>query len=265
MHIHRAFVLTVLMQLPNTSVFAEVIFKDKAGRTLTAEGLKNASGKVDWEIRSGPPVSEEARRLHQLGRIAGQKGDSKAALVHFDNAAKAAPDWPYPLYDAAYTYLLMRDSGKAYELYKRVDSMAPRGFFTAKTAVHSLRREANGELPAGTYLYFLSTEWTDDSRQKLQIADQILGKAPRFAPAWKLKATLETEDGKRLSYLDNGLDAGPDLETRGFLLINKALLLHKQGEKAEAVKLLGELALDPASPLDIEAIAKKTLFMIAAR
>jgi hypothetical protein len=159
----------------------------------------------------------------------------------------------------------MGDFAKAYELYKRVDDMAPRGFFTAKTAVHSLRGEAKGDFPQGTYLYFLSVEWAKDPSAKLEVVDRILAKVPGFAPAWKEKASLETDDGKRLSYLEKGLKATPDLETRGFLLINKALVLQSQGKKAEAIRILGELALDPASPLDIEAIAKKSLTLIAAK
>ena len=52
-----------------------------------------------------------------------------------------APDWPYPVYDAAFTYLLQGDSLKAEERYAEVDRMAPRGFFTAKTSLDCLRRD----------------------------------------------------------------------------------------------------------------------------
>lgn len=257
--------LILSMQFAMASNAAEIVFKDQSGRTLTKEDLKNSSGNFSWEMQSETLIPKEARRLHQLGRDAGQRNESKVAIEHFEKAAKMAPDWPYPLYDAAYTYLLTGDFVKAYELYKRVDDMAPRGFFTAKTAVHTLRRERKGELPKGTYFYFLSIEWADDRSKKLQIADQLVAKVPNFAPAWKVKAVLESDDGNRLAYLENGLKADPDLETRGFLLINKALLLQKQAKKAEAVKILGELALDPASPLDIEAIAKKSLAMLNAK
>lgn len=265
MRIHLAILFAISVQIAMTSNAAEVVFKDRAGRTLTKEDIQNASGNFNWEIRSGKPVPDEAKRLHELGRGAGQRGESKAAIEYFEKAAKVAPDWPYPLYDAAYTYLLMGDFGKAYELYKRVDDMMPRGFFTAKTALHSLRGESKGEFPKGTYLYFLSIEWAGDTAKKLQVADQLVAKVPLFAPAWKTKASLEDNDEKRLSYLEKGLKANPDVETKGFLLINKALVLHNRGRKAEAIQILGELALDPTSPLDIEAIAKKSLAMIVAK
>ncbi len=265
MRAYHAVILVVSMQVAISSYAAEVIFTDKVGRTITTEDLKDASGKFNWEIRSDKPVPEEAKRLHQLGRDAGQRGDSKTAIKSFEDASKLAPDWPYPLYDTAYTYLLMGDSSRAFELYKRVDDMSPRGFFTTKTAVHSLRGELGGAFPKGTYLYFLSTEWTTDTSKQLNIADQLLAKAPKFAPAWKVKALLESDDGKRLGYLENGLQASPDTETKGFLLINKAILLHRQGKKTEAVRILGELALDQTSPLDIEAIARKSLAILAKK
>lgn len=105
------------------------MFRDKSGRVLTMADIKNASGTFNWEIRTGTPVPEEARRLHGLGRGAGQGGEYKAAIRYFDRAAKVSPDWPYPLYDAAYTCLLSGDFPKAYELYKRVNDLTPLGFF----------------------------------------------------------------------------------------------------------------------------------------
>ena len=159
----------------------------------------------------------------------------------------------------------MGDTSKALELYKKVDSMAPRGFFTVKTAVRALEGEAKGEYAKGTYQFFLSTEWTNDARKQLEIVNQLLAKAPTFAPAWKQKAFLEDDDGLRLGYLENGLKAHPDQETKGFLSINKALLINRQGKKAQAIRILGELALDPASPLDIEALARKSLANITAK
>ncbi|HEY0062204.1 MAG TPA: hypothetical protein VGC21_08785 [Telluria sp.] len=48
-------------------------------------------------------------------------------------------------------------------------------------------------------------------------------------------------------------------ETRGFLLLNKAVILQRQGKQAEAVRILGELALDPASPSNVEAASKSVL------
>lgn len=78
-------------------------------------------------------------------------------------------------------------------------------------------------------------------------------------PGWKAKAQTEQDLNKRLAYLERGLSANPDAETKGFLLLNKAAVLQEQGKPSEAKAILVSLAVDPTSPLDIEALAKYTL------
>ena len=58
---------------------------------------------------------------------------------------------------------------------------------------------------------------------------------------------------------DKGLAHAPDGETKGILLVNKALVLSRRGDRQGAVKILGDLALDPASTLGTEMLAKATL------
>jgi hypothetical protein len=55
------------------------------------------------------------------------------------------------------------------------------------------------------------------------------------------------------------LEHDPDPETKGVLLINRAIILHRQGDRESAVTILGELALDPQSTLGTEMLAKSTL------
>lgn len=243
----------------------EVIFKDKAGRVLTASDLAQASGSFTWEIVSSTPVSDAARKEHALGRAAGQRGEHRAALAHFAAASKMAPAWPYPFYDTAFTYLLQKDFDQAYTYYRRVDQMAPRGFFTVKTAVHSLQMEREGALPQGTYLHYLSLEWEADKQKARQMAHAMARMHPGFAPAWKTAASLENDLGKRAQLLEAGLKARPDAETRGFLLLNKAQVLHEQNKTPQAQAILGALALDPGSPRDIEALAKRSLALMVLR
>lgn len=176
-----------------------------------------------------------------------------------------APAWPYPVYDAAFTFLLQKEFDTAYEYYRRVDQMAPRGFFTAKTAVHALRMELNRELPRGTYLSYVALEWEDDKQKVRQVAEAMTRVTPGFAPAWKTAAMLEDDLGRRAALLESGLKARPDEETRGFLLLNKALVLHEQNKTVEAKAILGELALAPTSPRDVEALAKRTLAQLVQR
>lgn len=243
----------------------EVVFRNKAGRVLTRADLKGLSGTVAWEIQSKLPVPPEAKKSHELGRQAGQRGEHQKAISYFEEAAKLAPEWPYPIYDEAFTYLLAGDHSKALALYERVDRLAPRGFFTTKTAVHTLKREQEGKFPVGTYAMFLSLEWVSDQAQRAKIISHLTNQVTDFAPGWKARALTEDVLGKRISLLDRGLASHPDVETRGFLMLNKAAVLHHQGQKAEAMKILGELALDPSAPTDIVFLAKKTISNFLAR
>jgi hypothetical protein len=67
------------------------------------------------------------------------------------------------------------------------------------------------------------------------------------------------DDGEKVAAIDQGLAANPDPDTKGTLTINRALILDRRGDREEAVWLLGELALDPASTFGTEHLAKFTL------
>ena len=240
-----------------------VIFRRADGRTLTLEELRGATGQFRYEILGEGSVSPEAESLHRQGREAGARGDYKTALAQFERASKVAPDWPYPVYDAAYTYLVMRDYDNARKYYKKTVEMSPRGYFTAITAVDTLNREQNRELPTGTYLVYVSLESVDDSVKKNQAVKLLVKKIPEFAPAWKELALLTDDDSERLSIIEKGLALHPDAETKGMLLINKAIVLNRKGNRQAAVQILGDLALDPNSTFGTEHSAKAALAIIS--
>jgi len=114
-------------------------------------------------------------------------------------------------------------------------------------------------LPQGTYLAFLSLEWTDDAEKRAKIARELTHRVPEFAPAWQQLSSLVEDDTEKLALLKKGLAARPDAETKGMLEINKALILDRQGDHEGAVRLLGQLALDPQSTFATEHMAKVTL------
>ncbi len=236
-----------------------LVFQDALGRVLTTQDLEGFTGQVDWEIKGRRTVPEEAVRLHEEARMAGSRGDYDHALVLLDRAHALAPGWPYPVYDAAFTYLLQGDPEMAQRLYEEVDGLVPRGFFTCKTTLDALRRERAGALPAGFCKAFAALESLNDRPRKKAILQGIAARFPAFAPAWKELATLLEDPDDRLHAIENGLDGDPDGETRGILLLNKALILHRRGERSEAIAILGELALDPSSTLATETLAKATL------
>lgn len=235
-----------------------LVFRDTAGRELTARDLKGYTGRVRWEVIGADNVPPRASRLHQDAREAGGRGDYARALDLLDQARGLAPRWPYPVYDAAFTYLLLGEPGMAEELYERVDQMAPRGFFTCKASLDTLRRERAGELFPGFARAYATTEWMAPPEKKRLLAG-IVDKFPGFALAWKDLSVLLGDDTSRLHAIEQGLRGRPDAETLGALLINKASILARRDDRDTAIAILGELALSPDSTLATEHLAKTAL------
>ena len=67
-----------------------------------------------------------------------------------------------------------------------------------------------------------------------------MARFPGFAPAWKELAALLDDPGDRLRAIERGLAAGPDPETRGMLLLNKALVANQRGDRGAAIAILDE-------------------------
>jgi tetratricopeptide (TPR) repeat protein len=244
---------------------AVVVFRATDGRTLTMADLRGLSGTFQYEIVGKSNVPAEAESLHKQARKAGGAGEYKKAITLLERASSLAPAWPYPVYDTAFTYLLMKDADNARKYYRKTVELAPRGFFTAITALDALDRESKGDLPAGTYLAYLSLEWMDNPGKKAEAVRQLVKRVPGFAPVWKEQAMQVESDAEKLAAIEKGLAANPDSETKGILLINKALIMDRSEDHEAAVRLLGELALDPASTNATEHLAKVTLANIAKK
>ncbi len=157
-----------------------LVFRAADGRTLTLEDLRGLTAKVRYEIVGETSVPAEAEALHQQARQAGGAGDYRRALALLERASHVAPQWPYPVYDMAFTYLLLKDVASARQHYRKTIELAPRRFFTALTALDALDREASGELPPGTYLAYMSLEWLDDPGKKADAIRQLVERVPTF-------------------------------------------------------------------------------------
>ena len=94
-----------------------IIFRSADGRTLTQEDLQGVNGTFRYEIVGSVQVPLQAQHLHQQARQAGGNGDYTNALALLEQASALAPQWPYPVYDRAYTHLLMKDYDAAREYY----------------------------------------------------------------------------------------------------------------------------------------------------
>jgi tetratricopeptide (TPR) repeat protein len=219
----------------------DLVFKDSLGHSLSKTDLANTTGQVNYEIMANQNIDPKAQTLHQEARELGQTGKYDLSIAKLEEAIKIQPTWAYPTYDLGYTYLLKGDFDNALKFYKKTDELEPKGFFTAKTALYSLEGEKSGKFPKGLYTAYMQIEWTDDNNKKLEIAKTITQKVPDFAPAWKELANLLDDKTARLNAIEQGLSKKPDAETKGILLINKAVILDNDGKKEEAKKLLGNL------------------------
>jgi tetratricopeptide (TPR) repeat protein len=247
---------------PAPTAAPRIVFRSEDGRKLTADDLANATGTFEYKIVGGDLIPAEANSLHQKARQLGASGDYEAAIKALDEAQALAPNWPYPTYDKAFTYLLMRDFNKAHENYRKTVDLSPRGFFTAITALDALEQERSGDLPEGTYAAYMALEWVPDPAQKASIVSQMVQKFPTFAPAWKEFALQCDDTAEKLAAIEKGLAAKPDRETKGILLINKAIALNEQGDVETATSILGNLALDPDTTFANEHLAKQSLAMV---
>ena len=231
----------------------KLIFKDEKGNEIYLSDLDGVTGEFNWAIMDNKKIPAKAQTLHQEARHHGGKGEYAQAIEKLLKAHELAPDWAYPVYDLAFTYLLQNDFQNALKYYEVTNSIEPRGFFTAKTAYWSLKKEQEGVFPQGLYLGYMQIEWSNSEEEKLKIAHAIVNKFPSYAPAWKEIASRSDDQEERLKAVENGLAADPDTETRGALLINKALIMDVKGETEEAKKILGELIFDEnASPANVE-------------
>jgi len=237
---------------------SRLVVWDSQGRELGPNDFA-VTGSFNWAVVGSEHVSRRAEELHELGRQAGAVGDHDRALRLFAQAHEEAPEWPYPVYDAAYTYLLKSDLVQAQREYEVVERLAPRGFFTYKSELDCVRRERAGEFITGTCEYYVTIADMPDSAEKRVMLDKLLQGSPSLAPAWEKLAGLLEDDGAKLNAIDKGLACKPDADTSGTLLINKALILRHQGKRDEAISILRQLALDPQSTLRTELKAKFAL------
>lgn len=243
----------------------QLIFKDENGNSISLSDLEGVTGRYNWQIVSNGKIPNNAISLHQEARQLGGQGKYDEGIAKLKEANQIAPNWAYPVYDLAYTYLLKQDFDNAFKYYELTDQLEPKGFFTAKTAHWSLKKEKEGVFPKGMYLAYMQIEWQNSEEEKLRIANAILEKYPTYAPAWKEIAGKGADNNQRLEAINKGLKLNPDLETKGMLLINQALIYDVQENSESATKILGELIFNKESTVANIEMAKFVLKSIATR
>src|ERR1700730_4388263 len=133
---------TIILTLPDGRKLAAEDLRGHSGMMTVRQGkLLEVTGNIRYEIIGTDNVPTAAELLHQRAREAGRHGDYKTAIALLEQASELAPAWPYPVYDGAFTYLLLKDFDRARTYYRRTLGLSPRGFFTAITAMDTLTRE----------------------------------------------------------------------------------------------------------------------------
>ena len=244
----------------------KVVYRDAKGRQLTEEEIADASGWVDWDRVGSENISFHAMELFRAGMSQFGKG-SRTVEEHDANAYKAiellkqasaeAPAWPTPPHEIARTYLMFfHDTENAERFYRRVDKLAPHGYFDTKVALDCLRRVRSRELDPGIYEVYITDRYWIDSKMKRSLFEKLIKQYPKFPAAWKELAVYRDTDSSKLEAIERGLSENPDDDTKGVLLINKAVIAARQGDRSMALRILGDLALDPESTSFVAALAK---------
>lgn len=240
-----------------------ISFKDDKGNVITKEELSKSTGRFSYEITGIDEASDLSKKLHDEARQYGQSGEYDKAIKKLKLANEESPLWPYPLYDLAYTYLLQDDYDNALKYYKLTDELAPRGFFTSKTAVYTLENERTGKFEKGFYNNYIKLEWVTDQDQKNEFIEILISKFPEFPPLWK-DYSSRLEGQERIQALEKGLKLNPDVETKGMLLINKALAIDYINKDTKgAIKILTEVIFDEEATYGSIELAKFVLNSIS--
>jgi hypothetical protein len=220
--------------------------------------FRSADGQrvIDGSLASRAPfycdVQGESCRVprasvtyHARGREALHAGEYARAIDLLTAAAVIAPQWAYPMYDRASAQLMADDTASALSDYRHSLELAGTSFFQASTAVHTLQRERDGELPEGTWRAFVALQHNPDNSglARRDALRRFVTQVPKFAPAWLQHSQLEPSPTRRMATLEQGFAASPDSETAGMLQVHKALAL-SLAEPELAQRILTQLEED---------------------
>ena len=142
-----------------------LVFRDAAGRELTTDDLRGASGTMRWEVsapgryREGVPAAPTSPRSRWTRR-------SSSRVELLDQARRLAPNWAYPVYDTAFTYLLQGESAKAEERYAEVDRMRHAGFSPPRPRSTALSRAHRHLFPGFCKAFASPSGWTTRRRSR---------------------------------------------------------------------------------------------------
>jgi hypothetical protein len=138
-----------------------IAYYDSAGHRLDEAELQTTQGQIQWTFRDQDQVPPQAIRLCADGMASGAATKFERAMEELRQAHVIAPRWAQPVYQGAWTALVMADVHLAEMLYVWTDRMVPRGYWTAKTARDCMARERLGEFPHGLYPRYVLLELSE--------------------------------------------------------------------------------------------------------
>ena len=198
----------------------------------------------NWrDYDSDSNIPEKAKRIYkksQKVRDKGNKEDNKKLLKMLKAVHELAPNWAFPTYELANGFLLAMDWDRALKYYRKLDEIAPKGFYQSKIALFTLEKEDTGEFEQGTWL-MLSQEPQFEGIQDFEIHQasitqtelrhafrKIRAEMPNLCPIYVRLVLIDTEGSLKVKQeiIEKGLKCPDiDIETKETLTIYKGVLI----------------------------------------
>eukprot|EP01084_Bolivina_argentea_P300771 518712_1 len=245
------------------SICLLILFRVHKCIKITMKEVEQGVSESQIKPNSGNPIPPTAKTIYQEAIQKRSNGKYKEARDELLFAHNIVPQWEYPLYELAYTYLLQKDYKNALIYYKKTNSLFPsgHGFLNTQTAIWSLRNEKkNNKFKKGLYYDYVMIETLDKSEQ-LHAYQQIINTYPYYAPAYNKIALIGNDMETKQNAIDDGLalidtEFGVDKETGGMLYIQQALMYWENSDFDSAKRVLAELIMGDNVTFHNENMAK---------
>lgn len=150
------------------------------------------------------------------GMSIGDAGDIRGALPHFRQAARLAPDEPYPHYELGYTLFLIGEVEPALAAFRRTNELLE-GFFLVQTEIYMCEAVLAGVLDTESIAILrriqnLTDTGEGQNQEAASLSRALIGRAPTCALGhYYLGKALVSEDGAQSEgALRRCLELNPD-------------------------------------------------------
>jgi len=194
------------------------------------------------------------------GQKLARKNNFGDALLIFQNAIKADQYDPQAPYLAGLTLLNLQRYKEAAESYEITERLAP-GWYNCRADLWLARQLASRNISHEIFIALHKLEdWPLDPKEKTQLAEQSLAKAPNLAPLYlfygkSLSAIQRTKEAEAAYRKGLTCVEEPDIKTR--LLVQLGLIVDSASERKQlleqAVEVNGNLVAAAMAVVDLAA------------